>query len=155
MGLNIGDTAINRADITASGYTFICRNNPANASGKITTIEIWANTNFSNCEVATFYVVSGNNFSTRGTHTIGSVTAGSKQTFSGLNIAVKAGDFIGIYFSAGALERDTGSGVEARYRSGDNIPCTNALFTPDQIQHLSLYGIGIAEANVILMGCDF
>ena len=106
--IDIGDAAINRGSYANYGDTIIIKNNPANASGKIISIEIWANSNLSNVEVATFYVVSGNNLSTRDTHTIGSVTAGSKQTFSGLDITGEAGDYLGAYWTYGRLDAVSG-----------------------------------------------
>ena len=73
----IGSEAINRADFYGAGGTRVVKDNPANGSGTITSIEIWAKASLSDCEVAIFYVVSGNNLSTRDTETIGSVTGGS------------------------------------------------------------------------------
>ena len=95
------------------------------------------------CKVATFYVVSGNNLSTRDTETIGTVTAGSKQTFSGLNLDVVAGDYIGIYYSDGYIERDD-TGADYWIIFEDRIPCTNITFTLNTEKEISLYGTGTA-----------
>ena len=145
--IDIGCSAANRASTFPAEYTGVNKGNPANLSGTITSIEIWANTTLSNCEVATFFVVSGNNLSTRDTHTIGSVTAGSKQTFSGLSITVEAGDYLGIYFTAGTLEA-AGSGGEDiwRYAYGDQIPCTDVTFVVEGGDVISLYGTGSSGA---------
>lgn len=154
--IDIGSPAINRAAYYSS-RTVVNRNNPANLSGTITSIEIWAATNMSNCEIATFYVVNEDNLSTRDTHPIGSVTAGSKQTFSGLSLSVQAGDYIGIYYSAGRLEKDF-SGVGCWYYSADYIPCSDALFYYETTKIVSLYGTGVAveeEGNAIFFGCSF
>ena len=143
IAIDIGEQAINRGSTAATGITWVSQDNPANASGKITSIEIWANSALVNCEVATFFVVSGNNLSTRDTHSIGAVTSGSKQTFSGLDIDVEVGDYIGVYYTAGALERDT-SGYPGGlwYRNTDAIPCTNETFTEAGGDTISLYGTG-------------
>lgn len=138
--IDIGAAAIDRASYTGS-FTIIGKENPANDTGSITSVEIWAYSNLSNCEVATFFVVSGNNLSTRDYETIGSVTAGSKQTFSGLNMDVQTGDYLGIYYSAGNLETDT-SGSGDWYYAGDKIPCTNQAFTSENNITNSLYGTG-------------
>ncbi|MBA7575685.1 hypothetical protein ES708_17518 [subsurface metagenome] len=154
--IDIGDPAIDRGAALGS-YTLVNKGNPANFSGKITSIEIWANTQLSNCEVATFFVVSGNNLSTRGTHAIGTVTAGSKQTFP-VDITVEAGDYIGIYFSAGNLEVDSAGGSGMWYISAaDHIPCTNQTFTSNDTYMLSLYGTGLipAEINVIFFSTPY
>jgi len=162
--IDIGSPAVYDASYNGSGYTYINMNNPANDTGKITSVEIYANTILSDCEVATFYLVSGSNYSTRDTHTIGTVPSGSKQTFSGLDISVEAGDFIGIYFSGGRLcKKAAGVGDLYRAGGGDFIPCTEEEFSVNSASsELSLYGTGTTEAppvakkkNVIFMGSNF
>ena len=141
--IDIGSEAIDRAAFTTSAATTVVDlNNPANATGVITTIEIWANTDMTGVEVATFYVVSGNYLTTRDTETIGSVTAGSKQTFT-VNISVTSGDYLGFYCTGGQLERDnTGAGYWVA--GGDQIPCTNTNFSaPSADRTISLYATGI------------
>lgn len=146
--IDIGSVASDRGS-TGSAKTLIDKNNPANKTGKITSIEIWANTDLSNVEVATFFVVSGNNLSTRDTHTIGSVTAGSKQTFSGLDIDVEAGDYIGICWSAGLIEADSfGTGFWYSADSSDQIPCTNYEFDFLADRTISLYGTGVLIKSI-------
>ena len=156
--IDIGSPAINRDGYLDMAWTYIDLTNPANASGKITSVEIYAraNYNLANCEVATFFLVSGSNYSTRGTHTIGAVTGGSKQTFSGLDIEVEAGDFIGIRFSSGHLEFDTSGGTGILYKSGDYIPCTNETFSVyDANGILSLYGAGGSATGELTIGDSF
>jgi len=151
--IDIGSAAINRVSSTSATNTKVEYANPANFSGKIKSIELWAETNLSNCEVATFFVVSGNNLSTRDTHTIGSVTAGSKQTFE-VDLDVEAGDYIGIYYTAGTLERDI-SGAGNWYQSGDNIPCTNVSFSFGTDTTMSIYGTGDTGLGYLTIGEAF
>ena len=158
--IDIGSAAINRDSATGVDFTIVDKNNPANDTGIITSVEIWANTSLVNCEVATFYVVSGNYLSTRDSHFIGNVTAGSKQIFNGLNIDVQAGDYIGIYLSSGGyIERST-TGAGYWPLTGDNIPCTNISFGFWASRTISLYGTGTTEeeeeeANAIFFGTAF
>jgi len=143
--IDIGCGAIDRDSFITPGWTRVFKENPANISGKITSIEIWANTEMINVEVATFYTISENNLSTRDTHTIGTVEMGTKQTFSGLSINVQAGDYIGIYWSVGNLETDNIGTEGSWYKEGDNIPCTNVTFAfqgPTYGGTPSLYGTG-------------
>ena len=160
VDIDIGSVVIYR-DSFWSVTTLVNKNNPANLSGKITSVEIWCNANLSDCEVATFYVVSGNNLSTRDTHNIGNVTAGSKQTFSGLNITVEAGDYIGIYYSAGIYGQNPGGDGIWYIESADHIPCTNTTFGLYAGGIISLYGTGTTEeeeeeeANSIFFGINF
>ena len=151
MGIiNIGQEAIDRNQLWNTAYTVVNKNAPANGTGTITCIEIWANTNLSNCEVATFFVVSGNNLSTRDHVTIGTVTAGSKQIFTidsesnPISLEVHEGDFIGIHATSGNIERYDGVGEGVllyRTPQGDFIPCENIEFT-EYGGDMSLYGIG-------------
>lgn len=141
IDIDIGSAAINRAGATPGGlYTFVDKNNPANVSGKITSVEIWANVDLALCYVATFYVVSGDNLSTRSTHNIGDVTAGAKRTFE-VNLTVQDGDYIGVQFFTGKLERDE-VGVGYWAISGDFIPCINQPFDFYATRTISVYGIG-------------
>lgn len=154
--INIGMPAIDRGS-TASTYTWVNVGNPANASGTITFVEIWANTALTNCEVATFYVVSGNNLSTRDTQFIGSVPSGAAYGFE-VDLDVEAGDYIGAYYTGGALERGTTDYPGCWMKTGDNIPCTNALFTFRADEAISLCGTGIIEEeaiNTLFFGTNF
>jgi len=145
--INIGNDAVTRSSSFAN-YTIVDKKNPANESGKITSIEIYAHANMSDCEVAIFYIESGTNLTTRDNCIIGSVTAGSKQTFtkdsSNNNISLTAvkGDFIGIWFTAGSIKMDTGGGIGFYYKAGDNIPCENTTFSYMANWTISLHGIG-------------
>jgi len=147
IDIDIGSPAIDR-EHSITSMTVVTKVNPANDSGVINNVEIWAAVNLENCKVATFYVVSGNNLSTRDTHTIGSVTAGSKQTFE-VEIDVQAGDYIGIYFSAGELDRLNEPTVGLWYGGAgvDLIPCSNQAFNFTAYNTLSLYGTGTTEVG--------
>lgn len=139
--IDIGDTAEDRTGVFGA-YTIVAKANPAEKAGKITSVEIWANSELTNCEVATFFVVSGNQLSTRDNDSIGTVTAGEKKTFP-VELDVEIGDYIGIYYDSGQLERSIASGLPGVwYKSGDNIPITGAYFTSADNQSISLYGTG-------------
>ena len=152
--IDIGSPAIDRATEWGTNLTLIVRDNPANASGIITSVEIYAYTGYdlTNCEVATFYRPDPdgfpNNFSTRDTEAIGTVTGGSKQTF-GVNLDVQTGDYIGIYYSGGYIEKDA-TGYDGIWNSSGNdyIPCTNQSFgTHVANVTVSLCGTGTTEVG--------
>lgn len=154
--IDIGSPATARPSNTTSGYTYVNTENPANATGKINVIQIYCIIALEDCEVATFYIVSGDYLSTRGTHTIGTVTAGSKQTFSGLDIDVEIEDYIGIHYTGGNIRQDEEGYLGKLNRFGDYIPCTNQLFFLEEGDTLSLYGIGgIEEVNALFFGANF
>lgn len=123
--IDMGSSVINRNTNFSNGNTILCLENPANESGKIDTVEIWSNVDLSGCKVGTFFIDSIFRVM-RDFDTIGNVTSGSKQTFSGLNIDVEAGDTIGIFFSGGSIERDTSGGSGLEFSSGDRF--TGSIF---------------------------
>lgn len=142
VAIDIGSPAVDRAAGTTNARrTYINKNNPANLSGTITQIEIWPNVTLNDCEVATFFIIGGDIMSTRDTHAIGNVTSGSKQTFSGLDIVVEVGDYIGITYSTGEVERDD-AGAGYWYSTADKIPCTSFSFIFIADRAISLYGTG-------------
>ena len=142
--ITIGSAAIDRNSRDDPGYTLIDKEGAANGTGTITSVEIFAESgnDLVNCEVATFDEVSTDTFTTRDTEAIGAVTGGSKQTFSSLDMVVETGDYIGIVFTGGNLERSTDSGGYYWYALGDHIPCTSQAFILFNPTIISLYGTG-------------
>jgi hypothetical protein len=147
MAIDIGGGATNRAStISVAGYTAIDLANPANASGVITSVELWFNTNGSGVKIGTFYNTTGNNYRCRDVETIGDVTAGSKQTFE-VSLDVESGDFIGIYGTGGNIEADRSGGSGNFYKAGDQTDGGEALYELDAGYVMSLYGTG-GEAQI-------
>jgi len=146
--IDIGVAATDRGANAGATLTYINEDNPANDTGAIDEVEIfaWTINDLADCEVATFTEGDTDVFSTRDTETIGAVTAGSKQTFSSLDMDVATGDYIGIYFSAGTIERDNTGYIGHWYAAGDNIPCTDVTFSSLAGRTISLYGTGETAA---------
>jgi len=141
--IDVGSAATGRDDYWSAGYTVVAKENSANADGAIDTVEIYPTINCVNTEVASFYVVSGNNLSTRDSEAIGTVTAGAPDpdVFTGLDMDVITGDYIGIYFASGAIDLDW-SGAGLWYTNTDSIPCSNQGFSSLGDSSISLYGTG-------------
>jgi hypothetical protein len=106
--IDIGPGATNRASSanTPANYTFIDKNNPANDTGTLDTFEIYAYENMSGVKMGTFYADIPY-YPNRDYESIGAVSAGSKQTFTGKNCDVVSGDYLGVGSGGGKLERDT------------------------------------------------
>jgi hypothetical protein len=134
-----------------NGETVVCLANPANAPGVLNTIEVYTIDTIS-LKIGVFYGSAGN-FTCRSVANIGSVTGGSKQTFTGLNLAVQAGDYIGYYQDAGtpgSIEiSTTGSGYY--HKSGDytSSPMASGTYTANQDISLHGNGIGITLSNAL------
>lgn len=145
VDIDIGTAATDRGE-PLSPSTRIIITNPANLTGKITSVEIWAEVTMGSVEVATFFLVSGNNYSTRDYEAIGTVTSGAKRTFT-VDLDVHIGDYIGIYYVTGNLSGEAGGG-DNRWKTGDHIPCTNFLFSVSTAQ-ASLYGTGVTVPDQV------
>ncbi len=152
--IDVGAEAINRSANWGGGSTIVAKDNPANADGVITSLEIWAFQELVNCEVAIFYVVSGDNLSTRSTALLDTVASGSKQTITkdsennDLALQVKVGDYIGLYTTSGDIELDATGGGGIWSLSDDRIPCINVTFGATFTTRIfSLKGIGATAAS--------
>ena len=85
------------------------------------------------------------------------MTSGSKQTFA-VSLNVQTGDYLGIFYQEGQLERDTSGGQGLWYIDGDQIPCNSYLFTLGTAWVGSLYGYSAAEEeaiNSLFFGTNF
>ena len=141
--IDIGSAATDRDSSHITDYTIVSFDNPANDTGTIDTIEVWADTSLTSFQVATFIDEGSNVLSTRDSETIGNVTSGSMQTISGLDMDVVAGDYIGFYASAGQVERSNSVGVGYWYLSGDSIPAASVAFSwLGLTRNSSIYGTG-------------
>ena len=163
--IDVGSPAVDRAYSTTENVTWVNATNPANESGKITTIEIYALVDLDDCTVATFWKVSGlYNLSGRDSVNIGAVTAGAKRTFtedSGgnpISLTVEAGDYIGFYTPLGEVEKDNVGYGNVWYKDGNQISCVDLAFNRFTGDTCSLYGIGATlsiSKNAIFFGSNF
>ena len=125
MTIDIGAPADGRGSSWALGYTIISLDNPANENGNIDEIQVYAASNIEGFVVAVFDFSFGEFYKTRSRVVIGNVTAGSQQPFTGLTLACLIGDYIGCYYSAGTIERDTDGGLGILYRLEDQTTVDN------------------------------
>lgn len=108
MAIDVGAEAIPREYTFSQDYTIVGKDNPANASGTITSVEIWAESTLGNCKVGIFFLTNGNTLKCRSVAEIGGVISGAKRTIPiDPGIAVVTGDYIGLIFELGTIERDS------------------------------------------------
>lgn len=143
QSIDIGAAAIDRGNNIdySTGATWIDLNNPANDTGTLTTVEIWARSNTTGTIAATYYNSGGTTFVCRDSESIGNITAGSKQTVTGLSISVTSADYIGCWVgSAGAIERDTTGYSGIYYYIGQKTnPSDSASYTNLAGDAISIY----------------
>lgn len=120
-------------------YTFITNVNPANDTGKITNIRFHSIGSMTNVTVATFFLVSGFNFTTRDYELIANV--GTGETFHEVNLDVVAGDFIGFGSLNTLVSYNTGAFV-TYYISELVIPCEDLTFSVLGGYSHNIYGTG-------------
>jgi len=143
MAIDIGPEAIDRGFSTGyGGWTVIMAENPANATGIITTVEIWSDTDLAGVRVGTFFTTNGNTLKCRASAVIGNVTSGAKRTFPGLSIAVVTGDYIGMFYDTGNVERDASGSGFWRINAEHIDPNDEAVYAFIDDQTISLKGIG-------------
>src|SRR5574343_417327 len=148
--IDVGSPAINRAaTIGANGTTDINYTNSANDSGVLNTFEVYAASGLTSFKMGTFYG-SGSSFTYRDYESLGSVSAGSKQTFSGLNCDVSTGDYIGGYSTTGTYECDSTGGSGVYYVSGDKFSGGAASYSYYGSFNVSLYATGETASGMPL-----
>jgi hypothetical protein len=140
MAIDIGTAAIDRGSAFPAGYTVLQLDNPANAAGVITSVELWFATDTSNIKVGTFY--GSGSYTMRDSVDIGAVVSGAKRTFTGLSIDVEIGDVIGFYYPDGSLENDSGVGGTQKYANANYFDGTEHIYL-EASQIASIYGTGI------------
>ena len=144
--IDVGAAATDRGGVSSSSATYISvgtSGNAANATGILDSIEIYAvsGNDLTGCKIGTFYG-SDTSWTSRDYESIGSVTGGSKQTFSGLDCGVQTGDFLGIYFASGQCERDTTGQDGLAYKTGDQFGTGMQTYTIYSGDAISVYGTG-------------
>ena len=154
--IDVGPGAVDLTSLLTDSDTNIEKANPANLDGKITSVEIWAVSDLDGCKVGIFYTINGDTFKCRSAATIGHVTSGSKQTFSGLSLDVVAGDYIGIYYSSGQIEYQGTGGAGVWWKSGDHCVVDDELvFSFGSGDIIAIYGIGATGVISVRPGSGY
>jgi len=146
--IDIGADPIDRTSARQGGWTYIDKNNPANASGTLHSIKIWARTNITGLRVGTFYTTNGDTLKCRDSVVIGDVPVGL-QEFTELSIAVETGDYIGFYWDSffEDIEADMSGLAGVWYVLGEYIdPNDETAYDSLAGYAISLYGYGDIEA---------
>lgn len=142
----VGDSPINRGDKWELVWTAVNWANPADGTGIITEVQVYVDvapvTDF---VIGIFYVVSGNNLTTRSHVAWGNIVGTGLQTLGPLNLPIVVGDYIGCEYTSGAIDRDIAGGAGLWFYMGLCIPCVNQAFNPQANHTLSLRGTGVTS----------
>lgn len=156
MAIDVGVGCNNLSHSVSNGFTRVAVNNPANATGTIDSVCVWANSNMTGIEYASFIDEGGNVLSTNG-DTNGSnlaAAAGQQTTHTAPGdfsaFAISSGEHIGIWWTGGALDRDITASSPAWLDGGDQVPCISSQFTYEENRELALYAVGAEVAGVTI-----
>lgn len=148
----IGSGASDYDSITAFfSYTFIDISSPSAGTGVLTSFDVWVN--FILGTQTDFYwgcfYGSGTSYTNRSqSSNLSPVTVGSKQTFTGQNIAVTAGDFIGFYANYTLLEENHSNGSGVYYKSWNQFGAGAQTYTLENAAYkLALYATGMTAPD--------
>lgn len=133
-----------------SGCTVCDKNNPANKSGLINLIQVKVLTGI--VKVALYYLNAGVLTCRGNAVSLGTVTGGSYQTFTGLSMAINQGDFLGMY-AAGGLYYASGA-LAGYWGEGDKTNAGNTLTGGFGNVKFAVYGesVEVAGGGGILVG---
>ncbi|KKL44896.1 hypothetical protein LCGC14_2361090 [marine sediment metagenome] len=145
--IDIGLEAIDRSAVfNIAQYTVVGKDNPANDTGTITDVDIWLSVGATNdVWFGTFSEGAANVLTCRDSESVGNVAAGSKQSFSGLDIDVVTGDYLGTYAktSSAGIERAASGFADVWTYLGEKIdPADSATFAVNADDGVSLFGTG-------------
>jgi hypothetical protein len=145
--LDMGDPAIDRVASSSFGYTRLNLNNPATAAGKLETIRIFAATDMTGVRLGTFFLTGGTTYQCRSAVAIGNISAGSEVYCNSLGLDVQVGDVIGIYYTAGSIDRSTEAGATGMGSvSGNKVTAgVSASYTITASLAISLRGTSQAK----------
>lgn len=147
MAIDVGAGAANYDNVHGANQTFVDDMNPANASGTLDTYETWFNLNGSGVKFGTFIAGAANKFTSRDSDTIGNVTSGSKQTFTGKNCDVETNDRIGMFYSGGQMEHNTSGGTTCYYQSGDKFGAGEVTYNAQSGRKHAMYATGTEPSS--------
>lgn len=146
--IDVGAIPIDRNNVISATYTLIAKDNPANASGTLQNVKVYAGAlAILGFRVGTFYITNGNTLKCRDSVVLGDVAADTLETFTGLSIAVEIGDYIGCYWATtGVIEASDSGMAGVWYILAEYIdPGDEVEYTLMAGWAMSLYGYGDIE----------
>jgi len=144
--ITIGNTVSDRAQ-AQDGWdnTWIDTNAPASGTGTLTSASVWLTgaSEKSSFKFGTFSG-GGTSWTYRASRDVGPVATGSVQTFTGLSIAVVAGDCLGFHnVTANAnVEASYNVGATCYYKAGDHMTAEGAQTYGAQVDTHSVSASG-------------
>jgi hypothetical protein len=144
--IDVGSAASNRPAATTQAYTWIDKANPANDTGVIDTIAVYAPASITGLVVGTLYG-SGQVWSGRDQESIGAASAGL-NSFTGKTLNVQTNDVIGSYTATGTIDKENSGGVDIVWGPGNHLADASYKYPSGGVAHqISVYGTGATEGQ--------
>lgn len=126
-------------------YTLVNRVAAANKTGKITSVEVFTKSASIVARIGIFYLVSGNNLTTRAVYDPGIVNwPANSKTIVPVDLDVVEGDFIGVWAN-GQIRVSTSGEAGVWFKAGLFMPCTDLTFGIFGAWGASVKGIGLSS----------
>ena len=143
--ISVGPAASDRAASATANLTLLDLGNAADGTGTIDTVTVYVGTQISTAKIGLFYLVSGTTYKCRSSYTTSTLSTGL-NTLTGLTLAVKSGDFIGIYWATtGTIDRADSGGTSA-FISGDYADVGDEGSYSSGSRIYSIHGAGTTSA---------
>ena len=139
--IDIGNGAASPSDFVGAGQTCLDKTNTANATGVLTSVEIW--TAYTGTFVYATFSGATWTFTSRDSESLGSCASGAKRTKTGLNIDVSSGDVGGTYSADGQMGGTWSGGSGVGYTAGNKIGAGSTLYSGVGSGVLQLYATGV------------
>jgi len=154
MPVDIGLEAEDRAYDWGTDRTTINMDNPATVNGTITSIDVRASpgNDITGLRVGTFYLTGTNKLKCRASEAIPGTITGEQNKL--VSVTVVIGDYIGMYWAAGRVERDNSGFAGIWDKSGEYIdPDDEMTYGVQTANGISLGGY--IEEEVVAVGRSF
>jgi len=152
--IDVGPGADYGSGYQGTNETCVDSHNAANDTGALDYFELYYTSdagNASDVKVGTFSGTAPD-FTSRDSESIGTVTAGSKQTFSGKDCDVTTGDFIGEYHNDGGITNRSGvADGEAYKKAGDQFGAGQQTYSSIGAEKaIGIYGTGETPPTITM-----
>ena len=157
MAIDVGSACIDRNEIDGPNYTVIDENNPANATGTIDYITVHAAAGgMGGIQFGIFIHGGSNAFTLRDfDESPGKNTANGCEEFNAPGdftaFSINTGDYIGIYWTTGSIEKATNGGDGQWWKNGDCIYSgLSETFNHSTPRITNIYGTGTEAGGVTM-----
>ena len=148
MAVDIGSAAVEQPFSIDPNRTAVSKHHPAEAAGRVVSVEVWCHSETAGLRIGTFYPTNGDRLKCRDSEAIAGTIPPDEKVTKVIDIAVEIGDYIGFFYTSGYIDHAVSGGAGSWDVSGEYIdPDDEADYTAKSGWLLSIGGY-IEEAPV-------